>query len=145
MDKKEILEQVDAGPGLAIIATELDLIEGFASANWVPDEWHLADAFREQGFVLNPNCKHRDGRAKFIVGTLPAGWRCQLNKEWDWRIDLLDEKGHCRGYFKYEPWDYADTHFFQRFERRWSPAEGMPDTAAKWTIWNNREQGEEPV
>ena len=116
MEKDDILRQVGGNPvSLAIVASELDRIEAFAVSDFMPDqEWTKAD-LAELGFTLDSGHTEWDIHAKFIKATFPAGWRKQLNKDRDWRIDLFDAKNQWRGEINYKPSDHARLTLFTRF------------------------------
>jgi hypothetical protein len=115
MDRNEILRMVGSEPGRSIVASELDRIEKFSTNDMIPLEASTIEQLKRLGFKILDN-KTSDVSAKFIQTEFPIGWIKKLNKERDWRVDIIDDKGRLRGYFKYKPSDYAYTKLHTRFE-----------------------------
>lgn len=130
MERNEILRLVGGEPGRSIVSSELDRIEAFSNSDMIPDEkWTFSD-YTQLGFTILTKT-HQDGRAKFIQATFPQGWKKVLNKENDWRVEIIDQKGRVRVDINYKPSDYVFSNFKTRYEIQYDPDCQVNTSAAK--------------
>jgi hypothetical protein len=139
MERNEILRLVGSEPGKSIVSSELDRIEEFSCSDMIPiEEWNFSD-YTQLGFTILSKV-FEDGRAKFIQAVFPQGWKKILKKEYDWRVEIIDQKGRVRVDINYKPSDYAYSNFKTRYEIQYDQDCPVNTSAAKIVIDNSNKQ-----